>query len=212
MAQLKNNINPDDIWDTAYTGHNRLCALSIKTTGGDSKKNEIIQICVFPLNHKFELAKDVTPFYADIMPRKSKHYVDHRFIRKNRYEELLNSAYMPQIMAELFDSWMQNKMQLRESKKILPVCYNWAFIRPFIKNWLGHLNFDNYFSHKYRDIMSVALFCNDYNDRLSNDIPYLKTTITTLSKTLHIEYNKHEETILQCKTISEVYQALIKNW
>ncbi len=201
-----------EIWKSAYTGHNRLCAVSIKTTGPDSKKNEIIQICAFPLNNQFELSREILPFYSDILPIRSRQHVNSKYIRNDRYNELLNSnADMPQVVATLFDNWMLNKIKLDEDKKLLPVVYNWAWSRPFIKNWLGQLNFDSYFSDKYRDILSIVLFINDYNDRLNRDIPYLKTTLVTLSKTLHVEYKRHDETILQCKSISEVYNGVMRN-
>jgi hypothetical protein len=199
----------ENLWETAYNGHNRFCAVSIKTTGSDSKKHELVQICCFPLNANFELAKNVLPFYSDLRPLKQEEY-DPRFIRLERYKEVCECSQLPQIVAELFDSWM-TKIGLQDGKKLLPICYNWAFTRSFIKNWLGSINFNEYFSQSYRDIWSIALFLNDHADRLNLDVPYLKTTLTTLSKTLHIEYKKHDECILQCKTISEVYIALMKN-
>lgn len=200
------------LWNTAFLGNNRLAAIAIKTSGPDSKIHEIIQICVFPLSSRFKLAKDITPFYSDIRPVKSIDNFDFRFMRTDRYKELLDNANSPQVVAELFDEWMKKKINLMEGKKLLPLVYNWGASKQFIKNWLGQYNFDYYFSDKYRDILSAALFCNDLSEAKINDIPYLKTTLTTLAKTLHVEYARHDETILQCKSISEVYVALLRNF
>jgi hypothetical protein len=207
---MKKEIDYDLLWNTPYLGNNRLVAVAIKTTGPDSKLHEIIQICVFPLNHNFELGKDVIPFYSDILPVKGN--VDLKYVRKDKYNEILLSANSGQVVAELFDKWMEEKIRLEHNKKLLPLVYNWAGQRQFIKNWLGPINFEYYFSERYRDILSVALFCNDYNDMRNNDVPYLKTTLVTLARTLRIPYDKHGETILQCKAISETYISLMRRF
>jgi len=202
----------DTLWNTPYLGHNRLVAVSIKTSGPDTKLHEIIQICVFPLNHNFDLAKDIIPFYTDIQPVKSRLNIDYKYIRVERFKELLQHAPTPQVVAGLFDDWMEKQIRLDDKKKLLPVVYNWAGMRPFIKNWLGTENFNYYFSERYRDIYSIALFCNDFADMKLGDVPYLKTTMVTVAKTLRVEYERHDETILQCKSISQVYKGLLNHF
>jgi hypothetical protein len=206
---FKKDIDPDLLWNTAYLSNNRLCAISIKTTGPDSRKNELVQICCFPLNSQFNLARDVVPYYTDIKPLKSGY--DHKYLKKEHYINLLNCTQTPQTAAELFDKWMENKIKLSEDKKLLPVCYNWPLIRPFIKNWLGNENFNYYFHERFRDILPIALYCNDYYDSIGRDVPYLKTILRAMAKRLHVEYHRHNECILQCKTISEIYKGLMLN-
>lgn len=202
----------EELWNCTHTNSNRLAAVSIKTTGPDPKFHEIVQICVFPLNSKFELAKETIPFYIDIKPTKPQLNLNliKGAVSKDKYLEIKEKADMPQVAAKLFDSWMEDKIKLAYNKKLLPLTFNWAAMRPFIKNWLGPINFDSYFSHEYRDIQSLALFCNDYADMHTYQLPYPKMKMGFISKILNIEYNKYQETIYHCKIYSEVYRSMMR--
>ena len=50
-----------------WNGH-QLCAIDTETTGLDPNYNEIIQICILPLDSNIKPRKDVFPFYIEIVP------------------------------------------------------------------------------------------------------------------------------------------------
>ncbi len=215
MSQVTDPERMKEFWNAQHFNENRAVGIGIKTTGKDSKKHEIIQICVFPLTSRFKLATEILPFYTDIKPLKNKEdfEITSSGLMTEKFNAIINNATTtPQIAAEIFDSWMEKQIKMKFGKKLLPVTYNWAFIKPFIKNWLGPINFDHYFSHEYRDIMSVALFCNDYGDTHTLETLYPKTKLAYICNMLNVEYSRYDDTILNVKSMSEVYQGMLKNF
>ncbi len=202
-----------EFWNAGHFNENRAAGIAIKTTGNNPRIHELIQICVFPLTSKFELSRETIPFDMDIKPIKKKEdfILDKSGLNKDRFNDIIkNATQTPQMCAELFDSWMEKKIQLRFEKKLLPVTHNWAYIRPFIRNWLGPVTFESYFSHEYRDLMSAALYCNDYSDINNYQILYPKVSMQYITRVLHIEHNRHDESILFVKAICEAYRAMMK--
>lgn len=206
-------IKTHEFWNAGHFNENMAAGIAIKTTGPDPDIHEIMQICVFPLTSKFELSKKIIPFYTDIRPVKDE--ADFMLNKSNLSDDKLKSIFenvqdIPQLVAEQFDRWMENKIKLRFSKKLLPVVYNWAYIKPFIRNWLGPINFNSYFSHEYRDLMSAALYCNDYSDINNHEVIYPKVSLQYITNRLHIDYNRFDDTILIVKSICESYRAMMK--
>ncbi len=204
-----------ELWNAGHFNENRAVGVAIKTTGNNPRIHELLQICVFPLTSRFELSKEVIPFDINIKPIKNEDDRDYikSGLMKNRFNEIIeNSQQSPQSCAELFDSWMEKKIQLRFEKKLMPVAYNWAYMRPFIRNWLGPINFESHFSHEYRDLMSIALYCNDYADINNLQLIYSKVNLVYITNVLRIEYNKYDDAILHVKAICEAYRALMKRF
>ncbi len=202
-----------ELWNAQHFNSNRLVVVAIKTTGDDSKKHELASICIFPMNSNYTLSKEIIPFYCDIKPIKRPFGMElgKGLLTKEKYFEICETALMPQATAELFDRWMENKIRLIEGKKLIVLSYNWAAKKNFIKNWLGTTNFNSYFSHEYRDIMSTALFCNDYADVNCQQIPYAKIVLSYLAKVLRVPYDRRDETILHCKAMVEIYREMMRS-
>ena len=202
---------PKEVWTASHFNNNRAVAVAIKTTGSDPYFHELVQICIYPLNSKFELSKEIIPFYCDIKPLKPKLnlQLNKGFLALDKYIEIKNMAMMPQAVADLFDDWMENKIRLINGKKLLVLAHNWCWVKQFIEGWLGPVNFNYYFHHEYRDIQTAALYCNDYSDIHALQFPYNKAGLSFIANIMRVEYNKNDDAILHCKTISEVYRGMI---
>lgn len=206
----KTSLEP---WNAAHFNSNRLVVVAIKTTGPNPKLHELAQICIFPLSSNYTLSKEIIPFYTDIRPIKRPFNMElsKGGLTKDKYLEICETALMPQATAELFDKWMENKIRLYEGKRLMVLSHNWSAKKPFIKNWLGSINFNNYFSSEYRDIMSVALFNNDYADVNIQQIPYPKVVLSFIANILKVPYNRKDETILHCKAMTEIYREMMRS-
>lgn len=211
MARCKEGEEP---WNAGHFNHHRHVAVSIKTTGLNPDFHELVQICIFPLNSKLELSKDIIPFYMNIKPLKPKInlQLSKGLITANRYNEIKENADLSQTVASLFDSWMETQIKLADWKKLKVLTYDWPHKQEFIKKWLGSYNFNEYFSNEYRDILSVAAFANDYADTYSQQIPYPKVFISFIANILDVEYKFLDESIIHCKNICEIYRRMKQNF
>lgn len=207
MTKCREDEEP---WNASHFNHHRHVAISIKTTGLDPEYHELVQITVFPLNAKLELSKQTIPFYVDMKPLKPKInlQLSKGLISLKKYEEIKENANTPQVVASLFDDWMENEIKLAEWKKLKVLTYDWPLKQRFVRKWLGDYNFDCYFSNEYRDILSIAPFMNDYADHYTQQIPYPKVFFSFICNILSVNYNFYDESIIHCKNICEVYKRM----
>lgn len=137
------------------------CAIDVRTTGSNPFENDIIEIGIMAMDGFLKPADDRLPFELKIKAERHMNF-DPEFISyKKLVEHLTNpSTYDPFFAADLFIKWFEH-LQLREGKKFLPVAYNYPFMMPFLKFWLGTNNFDHMFDYRFRDILSLANAMND---------------------------------------------------
>src|SRR5690348_12661029 len=49
---------------------NLLCAVDVETTGLDPTKNDIIQLCILPLDSQIKPSQTVRPFVIEMVPKR----------------------------------------------------------------------------------------------------------------------------------------------
>jgi hypothetical protein len=190
--------------------YHRLAAIDIITI---PKTKEILEICIYPLNAKYERAKSIIPFNVTMKPRLHPSLVRlvGTGISRAKYESAFNSGLMPSKAAELFISWYEKKVVKVENKKILPVTYDWASKKPFLQEWLGPKNFDHYFHFQIRDILPLTLFCNDWADKNVEQVPFPKVDFAYICSQSKVEHNRND-TLINCAAITKVYNIILANF
>jgi hypothetical protein len=194
-----------------HNNYNLLCAIQIITTGSNPEINDMIQVCILPLDSALNQQKAFLPFYTDIIPR----YPENLSIDEERYatKQRILTAQQHGIeffaAADLLDEWM-TKLKLQPNKKIMPLAYCWHEVRDWLIAWLGKETFNQYFDYRYRDILSAATFLNDKADFRVENVPVAKVDFSYICSSLKVERDSTKETTTDCLAIAEVYRRLVK--
>lgn len=189
---------------------NLYAAVDVETTGLDSSKHDIIEICILPLMGDYTPCKEILPFDVLIKPRRPEN-VDPDAMAVNKIElaQLMINGLDSDRVADLLIEWFERLELHVNNKKIVPIAQNWPFDKSFISEWLGRKNFDYIFDRQYRDTMTAALFLNDRADICSRPIEFPKVNLQYLSTTLKVENPDKHRALGDCVTTAEIYRRLL---
>lgn len=187
-----------------------LCVIDCETTGLRPHYNDLIQICILPLDSDMKPLKTVTPFYQHMKAARPEN-VDAKALEVNKIDffHLQQTAFDPDKVADIFDDWFQ-KLKLPFGKKIQPLAQNWAFDREFIIDWLGVTAFESYFDRRYRDTMSTALFLNDVADTHNEPYPFPKCSLKYIASQLKLDYSGAHDAMIDCMITAEAYRLMTR--
>jgi len=125
--------------------------------------------------------------------------------RRKAKKQFLYGGNYKQKANEIFE-----KLKLAPYKKIVPLAMNWAGIdKPMILDWLGTLNYQYIFSHKFRDLMVSALFANDRAFALGRPYPFTKYSLTGIANDLNITHERSHNALDDCLKTAECYRTLM---
>ena len=118
---------------------NQFCAIDISTSDPDPLIGDVFQISIVPLDAALNFF--TIPFSTLVKPDgvlfDSKDNV-HQF-------KLAHVSGLEQEMVwDLFDKWFAS-LKLREGKQLVPLCWNWTYIKPFLVKLFGDYNFNVFF-------------------------------------------------------------------
>jgi DNA polymerase III epsilon subunit-like protein len=188
-----------------------LCACYVRTSGPKAYHNDLIEICFVPLNSEIQPAKieGIYPFYAQLQLKRPENIIERYMKRAHiTIAETEIKGIDPWMAADLFEQWV-GKFMLPYRKKIVVLTHNWPRWQPFVKDWLGHLNYNFLISNYYRDILALSLFMNDCADYLNEQYPFPKNTLDYLGSQLKIEREKGQDTMAECITIAKIYKKMM---
>lgn len=194
---------------------NVLAAVDVETTGTDPQTNDLIQVCVLPLNGNFEPSSTATPFYLNIKPRFPDN-IDWKAMKVNRIQfgELMRFSMECFEAADLFADWFQSldlPITNAGTKKLCPLWSNGeGFDKGFLVEWLGKDLFNHCFSFHCRDTQSFALEINDRFDFHNEPVPFPKVGLNALAGHFHVENERPHDALSDCLTTAKVYKALMK--
>lgn len=208
-----------------HLNDNILCVIDIETTGLIPGFNEIIEICVLPLDFALDPDRKLIPFSVEIAPtrldrvdpdihriqKQTTYNIDGETVCKSmeRLEDIARRGLSAEKAGELFVDWFE-RLCLRPQKRICPIAHNWVFDRPFIVDWLGPKTFDYCFNPQYRDTMGMALFANDSADARGEPCPYPKVNLAYLCSQLQIERFGIHTALDDCVATAAVFKRLIQ--
>lgn len=189
---------------------NVLCAIDTETTGLDPEKNEIVQICVLPLDWNIRKDPNRTPFYMEMRPENLE-YIEPRAMAVNGLDlTYLRTQCLPSYrVTEIFWNWFE-ALNLAPNKGIVPLGKNWSFDSKFIKAWLGPKTYDLVFKDKLvRDLQTAVHFVNDLYDFKGRDIPFPKFTLTGIATRLEVNKEGAHDALQDCLMTAECYRRLM---
>lgn len=195
-----------------WNGH-QLAVIDIETTGLDPFWDEILQLCVLPLDSNIEPRRDVMPFLIEIVPTNPK-AIDPKAMAINKLDliRICKRGHDREKAKDLLFDWA-DKLKLPytpsgERKRVMPLAHNWSFDYSFIKRWLGN-QYSDVFDGRYRDTQVASLYLNDRAAMHADVVPYSKNNLAWLCSVLKVD-NSHAHNALQdCLATAECYKRML---
>jgi DNA polymerase III epsilon subunit-like protein len=178
--------------------------------------DEIIQICILPLDNNIEPIRTIMPFYIEIKPEHPER-VKKEAMSVNMLDlaTICNRGFDRMHAIDLLEQWI-NKLGLpytkfSSRKKIAPLGQNYCFDKGFISAWLGDKHYNELFDYHYRDTMIAANFLNDRSSFLAPGelVPFSKVNLTWLAKTLSVQNDRAHDALQDCLTTAQVYKKML---
>jgi len=189
---------------------NIMCAVDTETTGTDWEKYDIWQIAVVPLDsNTFTPNNDFRPFYLEMKPRKETLDPENPLITKPKFDELCRTGMNPYNAADQFAIWCRDHLKLPDRKRILPVCANWPFDAPFLRDWLGPLTMDYIFDARVRDLTVLAQWVNDLAAQQLLQVPFARTGLNNICHYLSITNPNPHDAICDAITTAKCWKRIL---
>ena len=192
------------------TWGNIICAIDTETTGLDCEKNEIIEVCILPLDSCLDPYKGIMPFHMYLKPELIDN-VEPAALRvaKVSLAEAINRGTDQDIAADLFDTWFQ-KLPIGENKRIIPLGQNYQFDMGFISKWIGPTTYNDCFHYHYRDSMIAANLLNDRADFRREVRPFDKVNLQKMVAALELPKRQAHTALDDAINTSLVYKRLVE--
>ncbi|HPT70866.1 MAG TPA: hypothetical protein PLE74_01130 [Candidatus Cloacimonadota bacterium] len=191
-----------------HLNDNLLCVVTTFLTGPDHQRDDILQICITPLDRFLKVDGSIAPFIATMNPRRGncdKDWLGNDF---SKMEQLIRNGIDPDFVQDQLEKWFV-KYRIRETKLIMPLAYNWALSRSFLIDWLSIDSFNGYFDYRYRDIMTASIYCNDRAYWHEEDYPYPKHNLTYICNQCGVDYKKSNDIMQQSMAIAACYRQMM---
>lgn len=160
------------MWGPEHVNSNVICAIDVRVGGTDPSCSDLLEVCLIPVNHSFKMSKEFNLFSLKIRPSWR---VDRKVARLNadnigEYETSIHDAIGS---FGLFEHWCEHTLQLKHNKRIMPLCWDWSLIRPFLKTWMGEEGFaTNVDETGLRELVTTMNFVNDRHSFWGDEVPY----------------------------------------
>lgn len=205
--------NPD-LKCMQHLNGNLLCAIDCETTGLDPLYDEIIQICILPLDNNIEPIKSVMPFYIEIKPEHPERITKEAMsVNMLDLAKIMDRGHDRLKAAELLDQWIDRLglpyTKYSTRKKLSPLGQNYQFDKAFISSWLGQKHYDELFDYHYRDTMIAANYLNDRAAFMAEPVPFSKVNLVWLAKKFCIEVDRAHDALQDCLTCAAVYKKMV---
>lgn len=202
----------DEMLNSMNFNYNRLCAIDTISTVED----EIIEICIYPLNNNFEPVKTIIPLFINIKPKRNpwnfeKEDYKNLEVREITYLTAWNEGIPASQAIELFERWCEHKIQMLPGRKLMPLTYDWGSKKTELIKFLGPKHFEYYFHFHARDILSISLFANDFANMQVERPPYPKVDMTYIFSQTRTEFDR-KNTMINCVGISSIYRKMLTSF
>jgi DNA polymerase III epsilon subunit-like protein len=184
-------------------------AIDVETTGTVAGFHEIIQIAVVPLTSRFEVNKDIPPFYYHVAPE-HKYRADPEAMAVNKLDldHLEQTAPSQERVADLFTEWFK-KLDLPFDRRLVGLAFNWPTEHGFTGAWLGPKQRDRFFHFHYRDAMSLMAGLNDKAWHRGLPVPFPKLGLRDLCAKLDVPYAGNHNAMEDAICAAEGYRRLL---
>lgn len=198
-------------WSPEHCNSNVLCAIDIRVGGTDPSCSDLLEVAFVPLNHSFKMHTQLNLFSLKMRPSWP---VDNRVAHLNAetLEEYKKSSVDGQGGYALFEHWCQTTLELKTNKKIMPVCYDWSYMKPFLKAWMGEEGFEYHVSESIRDVQCMMNFVNDRHSFWGDDVPYPIIKRSQLFRRNGVGLVERNSLLAVCKGVIDIYGLTLRKF
>lgn len=187
-----------------------LCALAILTTGPDPKQDSVVNICLAPLDWTLSTSKTILPFNAHMTMRRNSIDKDWVGRDKTKIIQSLKKGVDAYDVVDALEAWKEKN--IKAGKRIVPLCYDWPFIKPFLVDWMGPQTVEYLFQPKVRDLIVIANYLNDRADIRLVGLPYPKPEdFQYLAQTCDTDYKNSMDCAKECLAIIKMYNHMLRD-
>ncbi len=148
-----------------------------------------------PLNRAYERDRRFSPFMVTIRPihdfREQTHYYREEAYTRTHHVRTQKSDYIKACgegvdyadTGDYFEKWYK-KLGMKDTKRIVPLSYDWPFVSAFIRKWIGNDTFEETFDYRHRDILSMCGAENDVAFFNFQDVPFAKLDFSYIASRL----------------------------
>jgi hypothetical protein len=197
-------------WAMQHLNSHILCAVDVQCTGPNPLVNEIIDICILPLDSNIKPNKAIIPFYTCLKPEGSIDDVDKKFVNREKFTTACLRGIEKMRAADMLLEWFDTKLRIPKGKQIQPIAYNWPRVLSFMYGWMGFHQTNIIFHEWYRDVIPYSLHANDSADFSHEQLPYPKSKQSFLESRLKIDNSVRGEVLSDCIAIAEMWVASLK--
>jgi hypothetical protein len=183
---------------------NLMVSIAANTTGRIAGSDEIFEFSAIPLDGKLDpstMFQGITINLQTDAPKGLK-------VPKDYYLQVSSRGLSPSDGAITLLNWF-NSLNLPFNKKICPLSWDWSFISPFIRDWLGQNTFDLMFHEEVRDIRAQVLYINDRYRCYATKVQYPFPRLRSVAQKVGVSYNDGTTTRYRALTQARVYHKLL---
>lgn len=186
-----------------------MCAVKIKTTGLDPLTNEIVQLCVLPLDGALQPHKDFMPFNMYMRPENPEAVVwSEMQITLADFASQILTALPSDKVLDLFLTWF-DKFDLRVGGLITPLGHNYNnFDRFFLQKWMGVGTYSTVFNYDVRDTYTLIKFINDRDVYCNKFATYTSYSLRSACTKHEIDTSLPKDAFTDCLLVSKLYHKL----
>ena len=189
-----------------HLNYNLLASLGITVTNYDPIGGEIINFAILPLHPDYTAYAEL-PFLELWM--RPFHQVENGERKSEIFQKARSIGIDGSLAAELLIAWFE-KLGLTKGKKIVPIGYNYALLRPLMIRWLGPATYDYLFDWRYRDVMLAAGTVNDLCYWRSEPFPYPKYDLGSIATRSGASFSgRGTYAIETAQTIAATYRGIL---
>ena len=196
---------------TAYG--NLMVAIDIETTGEIVGEHEMYQLSILPLDQRLE--PDKTKIFLNLFIKPDNPKVkdgDNSGLRARFVQARLHGLAKHQALVVL-EKWADTleirRPGLMKDRQLMPICFNWAWKRAFLIDFMGPDFFHDLFHWNTREIITAAAFCNDRRVFRGEDPDFGKLTLPALSRKLEVVNPYPDDPAFDTRHFADIYQALM---
>jgi DNA polymerase III epsilon subunit-like protein len=189
---------------------NVMAVVDTETTGLQPFHNDVIQVCVLPLDSDFKPLQGILPFYCELQPRRPENYdAKAAHVTKMELCKIQQTGLEPDRAADLFEEWFE-RLGLPHGKMLVPLAHNWPFDYCFMLDWLGWSSMNRYFHGHYRDLQMAGCYENDKAAFNVQTYPYPKHGLQYYCSQLGVENQNAHDALSDCVATAECYRRVVK--
>jgi oligoribonuclease (3'-5' exoribonuclease) len=192
-----------------HLNKNLLCAIDIITTGPSPDSDGLLEIAVLPLDHMLRSHKDFLMFNIKMKPECETSY-QKAGMRKEDFTKCVLTGFDMYKAGDLFLDWVKS-LQLKSGKQVVPLAFNWPQISAFLRKWLTDPIFDEVFSWRYRDVLSMANYLNDRADTISQNPFYVKQDFYYIANKHKVQSHTYRSSTNDVRVLSELFKEMLLN-